>query len=65
MLKKLLILAIAAVAAKIIFDKVVRVSQLAYETGRRVANLDHAPVRDNKGPRVGRTVKGKIVSTEK
>jgi hypothetical protein len=50
---------------KIIFDKVVRVSQLAYETGRRVANLDHAPVRDNKGPRVGRTVKGKIVSTEK
>jgi hypothetical protein len=50
---------------KIIFDKVVRVSQLAYETGRRVANLDHAPVRDNKGPRVGRTVKGKIATTER
>ena len=30
-----------------------RVAQLAYETGRRVANLDHAPVRDNKGPRAG------------
>jgi hypothetical protein len=47
-------------ADKIIFDKVVRISQLAYETGRRVANLDHEPARDNKGPRVGRTVKGKI-----
>jgi len=45
---------------KIIFDKVQRVAQLAYETGRRVANLDHAPVRDNKGPRVGKTVTGKI-----
>ena len=50
---------------KIIFDKVVRVSQLAYETGRRVANLDHAPVRDNQGPRVGKTVKGKIAITER
>ena len=45
---------------KILFDKVAHVSQLAYETGRRVANLDHAPVRDNKGPRVGKTVTGKI-----
>jgi hypothetical protein len=45
---------------KIIFDKVQRVAQLAYETGRRVANLDRVPVRDNKGPRVGKTVKGKI-----
>lgn len=45
---------------KIIFDKIQRVAQLAYETGRRVANLDHAPVRDNKGPRVGKTVRGKI-----
>jgi hypothetical protein len=45
---------------KIVFDKVQRVAQLAYETGRRVANLDHAPARDNKGPRVGKTVKGKI-----
>ena len=45
---------------KIIFDKIQRVAQLAYETGRRVANLDHAPVRDNKGPRVGNTVTGKL-----
>jgi len=45
---------------KIIFDKIQRVAQLAYETGRRVANLDHMPVRDNKGPRVGKTVKGKL-----
>ncbi len=45
---------------KIIFDKIQRVAQLAYETGVRVANLDHAPVRDNKGPRVGKTVGGKI-----
>ena len=27
---------------------------LVYETGVRVANLDHAPARDNKGPRAGR-----------
>ena len=40
---------------KIVFDKVARITQLAYETGRRVANLDHAPVRDNKGPRVGKS----------
>jgi len=45
---------------KIIFDKIQRVAQLAYETGRRVANLDHAPVRDNKGPRAGKTVTGKL-----
>ena len=50
---------------KIMFDKLVRITRLAYETGRRVANLDHAPVRDNKGPRVGRTVKGKIDITQK
>jgi hypothetical protein len=45
---------------KIIFEKIQRVAQLAYETGRRVANLDHPPVRDNKGPRVGKTVRGKL-----
>jgi hypothetical protein len=45
---------------KIIFDKIQRVAQLAYETGRRVANLDHMPVRDNKGPRVGKSVSGKL-----
>src|SRR5206468_6125300 len=36
---------------KINFEKMARIGQLVYETGRRVANLDHAPVRDNKGPR--------------
>jgi hypothetical protein len=46
--------------SKIIFDKIQHVAQLAYETGRRVATLDHPPVRDNKGPRVGKTVKGKL-----
>jgi hypothetical protein len=47
-------------ADKILYDKLARVAQLAYETGRRVADLDHMPVRDNKGPRVGRMVKGKL-----
>ena len=45
---------------KILFDKLAHGAQLAYETGRRVANLDHMPVRDNKGPRVGKTVTGKL-----
>jgi hypothetical protein len=34
---------------KIEFDKMARIAQLVYETGRRVADLDHAPVRDFKG----------------
>ena len=45
---------------KILFDKMARVSQLMFETGRRVANLDHAPARDNKGPRVGKGLVGKL-----
>jgi hypothetical protein len=45
---------------KISFDKMARISQLMYETGRRVANLDHAPARDNKGPRVGKGSAGKL-----
>lgn len=45
---------------KIAFDKMARIGQLMYETGRRVANLDHAPVRDNKGPRVGKSSVGKL-----
>ena len=36
--------------SKIEFDKMTRIAQLVYETGARVANLDHAPARDNKGP---------------
>jgi len=37
---------------KIEFDKMARIAQLVYETGRRVANLDHAPARDFKGARI-------------
>ncbi len=40
--------------SKIEFDKMTRITQMVYETGRRLADLDHAPVRDNKGPRAGR-----------
>lgn len=40
--------------SKIEFDKMARIAQLIYETGLRVANLDHAPVRDNLGPRAGK-----------
>jgi hypothetical protein len=40
--------------SKIEFPKLTRVTQLVYETALRVANLDHAPVRDNKGPRAGK-----------
>ena len=39
--------------SKIEFPKLMRIAQLAYETGWRLANLDHAPVRDRKGPRAG------------
>jgi hypothetical protein len=40
--------------SKIEFPKMTRVAQLVYETAWRLGNLDHAPVRDNKGPRAGR-----------
>ena len=40
--------------SKIEFTKLPRVTQLVYETGCGLANLDHAPVRDNKGPRAGK-----------
>lgn len=43
--------------SKIEFDKMARIAQLIYETGLRVANLDHAPVRDNLGPRAGKGTK--------
>jgi hypothetical protein len=41
--------------SKIEFDKLTRVVQFVYETGARVANLDHAPVHDNRGARAGKT----------
>jgi len=40
--------------SKIEFEKMTRIAQMIYETGVRVANLDHAPARDNQGPRAGR-----------
>jgi hypothetical protein len=44
------------------WEKYARIVQLIHDTGRRVANLDHFPLRDNKGPRAGKTVTGKITS---
>ena len=41
--------------SKIEFDKMARIGALIYATAWRVANLDHAPVRDRLGPRQGRT----------
>jgi hypothetical protein len=38
---------------RIEFGKMTRIAQLVYETGFNVANLDHFPARDNKGPRAG------------
>jgi hypothetical protein len=45
---------------KINFDKMTRITQFAYEIGYRVGNLDHPPVRDNKGPRAGKEISGKL-----
>jgi Zn-dependent M28 family amino/carboxypeptidase len=45
---------------KIDFPKLAHITQLVYATGTRVANLDHAPARDNKGPRKGKGATGKI-----
>ena len=40
--------------SKIEFPKLARITQLVFETALRLANLDHPPVRDNKGPRAGK-----------
>jgi Peptidase family M28 len=45
---------------KINYEKMAHIAQYAYEIGLRTANLDHAPARDNRGPRVGRTLAGKL-----
>jgi hypothetical protein len=39
---------------RIDFEKMTRVAQLIYETGRRLADLDHYPLRDHKGARAVR-----------
>ncbi len=41
--------------SRIEFEKMTRIVQYVYETGSRVANLDHAPARDHKGARAGKT----------
>lgn len=46
--------------SKIDFAKLTRITRLIYATGTRLANLDHVPVRDNKGPRRGRGSRGRI-----
>jgi Peptidase family M28 len=47
-------------AEKINYEKMARIAQYAYEIGFRTADLDHAPARDNRGARVGKTVSGKL-----
>jgi hypothetical protein len=47
-------------ADKINYEKMARIAQLAYELGLKVANLDHPPARDNRGPRVGKGSAGKL-----
>jgi Zn-dependent M28 family amino/carboxypeptidase len=49
-------------ADKIDYNKMASVGKLAYEIGARTANLDHAPARDNKGPRLGKGSSGKLKS---
>jgi hypothetical protein len=46
--------------SKIDFPKLAHITQLVYATVMKVANLDHFPVRDNKGPRKGKGSSGKI-----
>ena len=38
--------------SKIEFEKMARIGDLVYGTAWRVANLEHAPIRDRKGPRM-------------
>jgi Zn-dependent M28 family amino/carboxypeptidase len=49
--------------SKIDFPKMAHITQLVYATGTKVANLDHVPARDNKGPRKGKGATGKISDT--
>jgi Zn-dependent M28 family amino/carboxypeptidase len=45
---------------KIDFGKLARVIELVYATGRRLADAERPPARDNKGPRAGKGSSGKI-----
>ena len=46
--------------SKIEFPKLARITQLVQATALKVANLDHAPARDNAGPRAGKGFAGKL-----
>ena len=46
--------------SKIEFPKMAHITQLVYATGMKLANLDHPPAHDNKGPRKGKGATGKI-----
>ena len=45
---------------KILFPKLARITELAYATAWRLADLDHLPTRDNKGPRAGKGHRGPL-----
>jgi hypothetical protein len=45
---------------RIEFPKLARIARLVCETTKRMANLDHAPVRDRRGPRAGKGHVGRI-----
>ncbi len=47
-------------AEKINYDKMTRISRLSYELGMRLGNLNHQPLRDNRGPRAGKGSEGKL-----
>jgi Zn-dependent M28 family amino/carboxypeptidase len=47
---------------KINYDKMARIAQFTYEIGFRLASLDHAPARDNRGPRAGKGSTGKLTT---
>jgi Zn-dependent M28 family amino/carboxypeptidase len=40
--------------SRIEFPKMTRITQMVYETALRLANLDHPPLRDFRGPRAGK-----------
>src|SRR5206468_287563 len=44
--------------SKIDFPKLAHVTELVYATSTMLANLDHMPARDNKGPRKGKGTAG-------
>ena len=45
---------------KIQFGKLTRIARLVYATGERLANLERAPAKDNRGPRAGRNRGGRL-----